>query len=391
MARGVSRQAVQQLIDDTMVPAVAAKDRGFVDHIIDQDGLRELIKDELGGDIDLLADYGAPKREEIDWSNPFLVFATLAKKPEPSNKPEIALIYADGVIVDGSGEGGLFGGGGVGSDPMRRAFRQAMRDDNIKAVVLRIDSPGGSALASEVMWQAARRASAKKPLIVSIGGMAASGGYYLASAGDYIFADPGGIVGSIGVVGGKFVTKDLFEKLGLTTQNFSKGRNADLFSSNEPWSDRQRRLVRAWMQQTYDQFTQRIMTTRSAKIADIDKVARGRIFLARQAKERGMVDELGGTHAAIEYAAKKVNLDYGAYEVRVVPGPRTIADFFGGGGGEDATIPFKPSVQVNVGAESLLSALSPERRGAVTQQVQFLQLLQQRPVVLMSPYVVSVR
>jgi len=144
MARGVSRQAVQQLVDDTMLSAAGAKDRGFVDHIVDQDGLRELIKDELGGDIDLLADYGAAKREEIDWSNPFLVLASLAKRPEPTNRPAIALIYAAGVIEDGGGRSGLLSGSsGVGSDPMRRAFRTAMRDENIKAIVLRIDSPGG--------------------------------------------------------------------------------------------------------------------------------------------------------------------------------------------------------------------------------------------------------
>jgi protease-4 len=104
----------------------------------------------------------------------------------------------------------------------------------VKAVVVRIDSPGGSALASEVMWQAMRRLAKEKPVVVSIGSMAASGGYYLASAGDYIFADPVGIVGSIGVVGGKFVMKDLFEKIGLSTENYTKGRNADLFSSNQP-------------------------------------------------------------------------------------------------------------------------------------------------------------
>lgn len=391
LSRNVSRQAVQQLIDDTMLSAAGAKDRGFIDHIVDVDGLRGLIKDELGGDIDLLHDYGAPAKEEIDFSNPFMVLASLAKKPEPSNKPTIAIIYAEGVITDGSGQGGLLGGGGVGSDPMRRAFRTALRDDNIKAIVLRIDSPGGSALASEVMWQSARRLAAKKPLIVSVGGMAASGGYYLASAGDYIFADPSGIVGSIGVVGGKFVTKDLFAKLGLNTETFAKGRNAGLFSSNEPWSDRQRRMVRAWMQQTYDQFTQRIMATRSGKIGDIDKVARGRIFLARDAKELGMIDELGGTQSAIEYAAKKVNLERGEYDVRTVPGPRTLADFFGASDGTDAAFPFKPTPDVNIGADSVIGTLAPDLRRSLTQQVQMLQLLQQRPIVLMSPFIMKSR
>ena len=129
---------------------------------------------------------------------------------------------------------------------MRKAFRMAARDPNVKAVVVRIDSPGGSALASEVMWQAARHCAEQKPVIISVGSMAASGGYYLASAGDHIFADPSAIVGSIGVVGGKFVLTDLYNKLGVNTETFSKGKNAGLFSMDRPWTVEQRRhqLVR---------------------------------------------------------------------------------------------------------------------------------------------------
>src|SRR5206468_8117513 len=166
-----------------------------------------------------------------------------------------------------------------------------------------------------------------------------SGGYYLASSGDYIFADPAAIVGSIGVVGGKFVAKDLFEKVGLGTEEFTKGRNAGLFSMDKPWDDRQRRMVRTWMQETYDLFTQRVMATRKGKIGDIDKVARGRIFTARDAKSLGMVDEIGGIDAALAYTARRANLKEGAYDVRILPPSRTLADYFGGGG-SDAAMPF---------------------------------------------------
>jgi len=179
------------------------------------------------------------------------LFSLLARKPEVPTGPAVALIYAEGVITDGEGSQGLFGGSsGVASEPMRRAFRMAARDESIKAIVIRIDSPGGSALASEVMWQAVRHVALKKPVIISVGSMAASGGYYLASAGDTIFADPVGIVGSIGVVGGKFVLKDLYGKLGLNTETFSKGRNAGLFSSDAPFSDKQKEMVQRWMTET---------------------------------------------------------------------------------------------------------------------------------------------
>ena len=135
--------------------------------------------------------------------------------------------------------------------------------------------------------------------------MAASGGYYLASSGDFIFADPTAIVGSIGVVGGKFVYTDLFTKMGLNTESFVRGKNADLFSSSTEWDDRQRQQVTHWMKQTYDQFTERVMTTRKGKIKDIDAVARGRIFSAEQAKDLGMVDRIGGIQDTIAYAARK--------------------------------------------------------------------------------------
>jgi protease-4 len=218
------------------------------------------------------------------------------------------------------------------------------------------------------MWQAARAVAAKKPLVISIGSMAASGGYYLASAGDQIYADPTAIVGSIGVVGGKFVTKDLFDKLGIGTAPFRRGRNAGLFSSNQPFDERQRRMVTNWMKQTYEQFTRRVMTTRKGKIKDIDQVARGRIFMAKQARELGMVDEIGGIEAALADAAGRAKLAPGAFDVRVLP---------------------RPTVQV--GETSLLRALDASTRRSLTQHLDMLRLLQDRPVVLVSPFTVTVR
>jgi protease-4 len=218
--------------------------------------------------------------------------------------------------------------------------------------------------------------------------MAASGGYYLASAGDYIFADRCAIVGSIGVVGGKFVVKDLFDKLGLSTEVFSKGRNADLFGSNSEWDDRQRRMVRTWMQQTYDQFTQRVMTTRSGKIKDIDAVAQGRIFLAQQAKDLGMVDELGGCETAIAYAANKVGLKEGEYDVRTLPAPKTLADLLSGHDA-DALTPIQPKIEI--GADSLLSALPSSARNIAVEQIQVMQLMEKSPVLTISPFIVDVK
>lgn len=397
--RNIKRQVVEESIDEMIVHGRVAKKRGLVDHLADLDSVRELMQKKLGAEVALLPEYGAPPKQAIDTSNLFAMISSMMAKPTPppgAPKPQVAVIYAEGVIVDGSGEGGLFGGGGVGSDAMRKAFRTASRDPNVKAIVIRIDSPGGSALASEVMWQAARRLAGQKPVYVSIGGMAASGGYYLACAGDKIYADNTAIVGSIGVVGGKFVLKDLFDKIGLKTETFSKGRNADLFSSNQPFSEKQRTMVTSWMKQTYEQFTDRVMTTRAGKIKDIDTVARGRIFIAADAKKLGMVDEIGGINDAIAAVAKKASLEPGAYEIKLLPPSRTLADYINGTAANDgpsastALPAMMPKIEVNVGQELFKAIPAPLRRAA-GQQLQGLMLLQDRPVILMSPYTITVR
>ena len=233
---------------------------------MDQDGLRELIAKKLGNEIDLVTGLRQAAARGR-WISPtrlaLLQVADEEAGAAGAAKPAVALIYAEGVIQDGeAGETGCSAAAGASAPTTCAcALRLAVRDDNVKAIVIRIDSPGGSALASEVMWQAVRRAAAKKPVIISVGTMAASGGYYLASAGDRIFADNTAIVGSIGVVGGKFVLKDLFEKLGVHTETFTNAAATPACSAcDEPWTDRQRTMVTNWMKQTYDQFTQRVMT-----------------------------------------------------------------------------------------------------------------------------------
>jgi protease IV len=388
-SRNITKDDVKAIIDETILAGPAAKQKGLIDELVDQDGLRKLISHDVGNEIDLVGDYGRTPRDTADLNNPMAFFSMLMKKPKPeSSNPQIALVYAEGVISDGEAGDGLFSEGGVGSENMRKAMRIAARDENIKAIVIRIDSPGGSALASEVMWQAVRHAAEKKPVIISVGSMAASGGYYLACAGDKIFADPSAIVGSIGVVGGKFVFKGVYEWAGIHTEAFAMGKNAGLFSSSEPWDDRQKLMVTKWMQGTYKQFTERVMKTRAGKIKDIDKVARGRIFVAKDAKALGMVDEIGGIDEAIAYAAKDAGLGTGGYDVRIVPAPKTLGDIIMGGGA-DAAFQFKPTIQIS--PDSILGTVSPDLRRAMAREFQMLRILQQRPVVLMAPYSVTIK
>jgi protease-4 len=395
--RNLPAQQVRDLVDQAMIQADLAKKSGLVDHLVDEDGLRDLMADELGGKVDLIHDYGDDDKENVDLSSPFAFFSLLTRRPAESDRQSVALIYADGVIEDGSTDRGLLGSStGIGSDDMRQALRIADRDDKIGAVVIRIDSPGGSALASEAMWQAVHRVGHDKPVIISVGSMAASGGYYLACSGSYIFADPTAIVGSIGVVGGKFVLKDLYAKLGLSSATFTRGANAGLFGSDQPWTPDQRKLVHDWMQQTYEKFTTRVMSGRKGKIKDIDKIARGRIFLAPQAKDLGMVDDIGGVNDAVAYAAKRAGFAPGSYDVRVVPAPKTLADLFNGG--SDTQTSIHPRVEGVEGTQSLglaapavLGMLSPTDRALLTQELAVMRLFQAHPVALVCPYLVTGR
>ncbi len=392
-SRKLKTEDVKAIMDDSLIPGDVAKEKGLVDHLVDVGGIRDLMATELGQKVNLVTDYGDTDRTQVDLSSPFAVFAMLARKPQESNRPAIAVIYAEGMIVDGPSAGGLFSQTqNIGSDTMREALRTAEKDDKVEAVVIRIDSPGGSALASEAMWQAARRVSKIKPVIISVGSMAASGGYYLASSGDFIFADPTAIVGSIGVVGGKFVLTDLFNKIGLNTETFVRGKNADLFSSTVEWNDQQREQLTRWMRDTYDQFTKRVMTTRQGKIKDIDAVARGRIFAARDAKDLGMVDQIGGIQDAIGYAAKKADLKPSDYDIRVLPEPKTLAELINGSskdGDDDSITRFSPRTSLE--AQGLFAALGPSMRQALGLELDELMLLQHRPLMLASPVIFMIR
>lgn len=391
LERGLPTEKVKRTIDAAILTAPSAKQAGWVDHLVDPDGLRTLMKSELGDEVKLIHDYGMQDSETLDLSNPFAIFQALTRKSPETDLPKVALIYAEGAIVDGQGGEGILGGMSVGSEDIRKAMRLALRNENVKSIVIRIDSPGGSALASEAMWQAVRRVAGQKPVVISIGSMAASGGYYLASAGDYVIADPSAIVGSIGVVGGKFVMSDLYEKLGITTMTFQRGQNAGLFSSTSRFDDRQKRMVRTWMKNTYDQFIDRVKQTRGNKIKDIDEVARGRIFLAKDAKDLGLVDELGGLSTAIKHAAKQANLRTGDYEVMVLPPPMSLADLLTGNRGPQALGDVKPAIKLQVKADSLLKALPRDIRKVLGQQLQLMEVLENRPVALMAPFVMTDR
>jgi len=221
----------------------------------------------------------------------------------------MALLYAVGAIASGRSSFDSPGSPVIGSETFVQWVRKARVDPNIRAIIVRIDSPGGSAIASEAIWRELMLAREVKPLIVSMGDVAASGGYYIAVPAHAIVAQPGTITGSIGVVTGKFVLKGTFDKLGLGAESVSDGRFAEIESPLRPFTKEERPRIEEQMQATYELFLSRVAEGRKSTAARIDSFAQGRVWTGRQALERGLVDELGGLDVAIRLAKQHAKID----------------------------------------------------------------------------------
>lgn len=225
--------------------------------------------------------------------------------PGRKGRPTIAVVTVHGMIVSGRGGPQLLpvGGPSAGGDTIAAALREAAADDSVAAVVLRVNSPGGSVNASETIWREVNRVRRRgKPVVASMGAVAASGGYYIAMAADTIVANPGTITGSIGVVTGKLVTRELKERLGVTSDAVRTNRNADAWSTNQPFTEEQQALVEAEADLCYGDFVARVAEARGMTVDAVDKIARGRVWTGADAAERGLVDELGGLRTAITRA-----------------------------------------------------------------------------------------
>ena len=247
--------------------------------------------------------------------------------------PKIALLQASGVIVSGGSGYDAMNGSVLGSDTFIRYLRQARSDPAVRAIVLRIDSPGGSAIASDAIWRElviTRDQKPQRPLIVSMSDLAASGGYYLAMASPYIVAEPGTLTGSIGVVGGKIVTGGTWAKVGANIEVVSKGRNAEMESPTRPFNPEERAKVQQGMEDFYNRFVENAARSRHMTVEKLHSVAQGRVWTGRQAKQVGLVDELGGLERALAVAKQRAGLSPNA-EVQVVTYPprRTLLEWVG--------------------------------------------------------------
>ncbi len=233
----------------------------------------------------------------------------------------IAVVYAEGTIVDGDGDDE----GQVGGDRFARELRQLRQDDDVKAVVLRVNSPGGSAVASEVIQRELRLLQETKPVVVSMGTVAASGGYWISVYSDRIFAEPNTITGSIGVIGMLFNVKELSQKVGVSFDVVKTGKFADTETISRPKTEEEMRAIQSVIDWIYDSFIERVAQGRKLDPAVVREIAQGRVWSGTDAKRLGLIDEFGGLEDAIHFAAQKAKLGSN-YRLQEFPGKRELAE-----------------------------------------------------------------
>ena len=306
--RKLSADRVRELVDMGVFTAEAARAASLVDAVgYEDEAVAALAKQIRADEPKLVRDYA---RRKID--DDFSGIGGLVKLMElisgqgqdaPSGGGKrIAIVHVTGEIREGRSRDELLAGGAAGSETVITAIRDAEKDEQVAAIVLRIDSPGGSALASDLIWREAERC--RKPVVASLSDTAASGGYYIAVAADRIVAAPGTLTGSIGVVGGKVAVGDALEKVGVHTDVVSRGRNAGWLSMTTPFKAHEREAFRATMEEVYRLFTSKVASGRRLDLDRVKELAEGRVFTGRMAKEAGLVDQLGTLDDAIDEARR---------------------------------------------------------------------------------------
>jgi protease-4 len=329
-ALSVSRAAA--LVRAGPYTAAGAREAGLVDGIAYLDEVLRDLEQQHGRPVVLARDYGKPRREGLGLAGPAALLSLLmARGPEGMPRPggaAIAVIYAVGPIVEAEAGPWAFGEDFVAADALVGTIRKAAADDNVKAIVLRVDSPGGSAEACDAVWHELRLADARKPVIASLSDVAASGGYYLAAGARTIYAEPGCLTGSIGVIGGKISVGGLMEKLGLKVFVMERGGQTGMDSLLTELTARERDKLQELVDDAYRTFLDRVAQTRPGMDArDVDKVAQGRVWSAQQAGARGLVDKLGGIEDALAAAREAAGIPPGA-DVAIIelPKPRSLLD-----------------------------------------------------------------
>jgi protease-4 len=335
---------VRTAIDEGPLLPEDALRHGLVDDLAYEDELDDLVHDVGGpGALKLIEsdDYG-----DVSWESLGV-----------HRRSKIALLNAVGAITLGRSGYDPVNGPVLGSDSVVEYIREIRADSSIRAVVLRIDSPGGASTASDVIWRElmiTKSDARKRPIVVSMSDLAASGGYYIAMAGDVLVAQPGTLTGSIGIYTGKFVTGGSFDKLGANIEATSDGRHAEIYSPDRRFTDEERKKVQESMQAFYDQFVEKVAEARHTSPEKIDQIAQGRVWTGQQARQVGLVDQLGGMQAAVAIAKQRARIPAEEEVELVVYPPRR--SFY-----QVLTEQFDQPARLTT-AESIMTLLGPRER-----------------------------
>jgi len=299
-------------------------------------------------------------------------------------RSKIAVINASGVINSGSSGFDPVNGAVVGSDSLVEYIRDARADTSIKAIVLRVDSPGGSSTASDVIWRELSISRENhRPVIVSMSDLAASGGYYIALGGDAIVAQPGTLTGSIGVYTGKFVISGSLEKLGANIEATGHGKNAEIYSPDRRFTKEERTKIEESMQVVYDQFIERTAAARHMTPEKVDEIAQGRVWTGAQAKQLGLVDELGGLYTAVDLAKLRARIPADEeVELVVYPPHRSFFEILSDELGSPAG-----KMKTASASDALLDLLGPRERRALAAVLAPSRLFRSGQVLAHMPYV----
>lgn len=294
--RDLEPQQIRQVIDETPLYPAEALEMGLIDELLYTEEAEERLQQRIDDPLGLEENYRRHEIADQRWGG----------------RPEIAVVYVDGLMVAGESGASPLGGDAVtGAETLTRALRRLRQDNNVKAVVIRIDSPGGSAVAGDVIYRELRHLAAVKPVVASMGNVAASGGYYAAAGADEIVATPVSLTGSIGVYAGKFNIESLADRFGVTTHRENRGERAGVFSPWQPWTDEEREAVAETIEYIYQLFLHQVSDNRPLSPEELDEVGRGRVWTGEAALQRQLTDHEGGISDALRRAEELAGLETG--------------------------------------------------------------------------------
>lgn len=309
LARKLSEEEAVALIDRGPFTGPQALEEKLIDSLGYRDQVEEHLKERNGGSL------------------PLMKVGRYLKSGRFYNRGvKVAVVYGQGPVTRGESDQDLFSGdSSMGSDTIAEAIKAAREDESIKAIVFRVDSPGGSYVASDVIWRQVSLTKGVKPIVVTMGDVAGSGGYFVSMAADRIIAEPGTITASIGVVAGKFITTGFWNKLGITTDAVQRGRHSTFFARDQKYTPEERAIFQTWLERIYKDFVGKVAQGRGKTFDEIHAIAQGRIWLGEDALKLGLVDELGGLTTAIRSALELAKLDPQS-RVRLVtlPEPKSL-------------------------------------------------------------------